>query len=126
MSGPSLRLQTGSLYVSSYTAAFAGSGGPFGYSPDTGEFAGIISSAGLAQDPFTGSLTGVMAGDVVTFVTVIENTGDAPAYGLLLRNTLPPSLMMAGFTPANVLDVSLTDGAGTPVGYSGTLFDGTG
>lgn len=126
MSGPSLRLQTGSLYVSSYTAAFAGSGGPFGYSPDTGEFAGIISSAGLAQDPFTGSLTGVMAGDVVTFVTVIENTGDAPAYGLLLRNTLPPSLMMAGFTTATVLDVSLTDGAGTPVGYSGTLFDGTG
>ena len=52
MSGPSLRLQTASLYVSSYTAAFGGSGGPFGYSPDTGEFAGVITSAGLAQEPF--------------------------------------------------------------------------
>lgn len=126
MSGPSLRLQTGSLYVSSYTAAFAGSGGPFGYSADTGEFGGIITSAGLVRDPFSGSLTGVMAGDVMTFVTVIENTGDAPAYGLVLRSTLPPGLTMAGFMPANVVDVSLTDGAGTSVGYSGNLFDGAG
>ena len=116
-----IRLQTASLYVSSYTAVFAGSGGPYGYSPETGEFGGIISSAGLAAEPFHDSLTGVMAGDVITFVTVIENTAAAPAYALQLRNTLPP-----GFSLLDVQDVSLTDGTGTPISYSGLLFDGAG
>ena len=116
-----IRLQTASLYVSSYTAVFAGSGGPYGYSPETGEFGGIISSAGLAAEPFHDSLTGVMAGDVITFVTVVENTAATPAYALQLRNTLPP-----GFSLLDVQDVSLTDGTGTPISYSGLLFDGAG
>ena len=122
MPSPSpLRLQTASLYVSSYTAVFAGLGGPFGYSPETGQFGGIISSAGLAQEPFEDSLTGVMAGDVITFVTVVENTGAAALYGLLLRNALPP-----GFTTNDLLDISLTDGAGDMVAFTGNLFDNAG
>lgn len=121
MSGPSLRLQTASLYVSSYTAAFSGSGGPFGYSPETGEFGGVISSAGLASEPFSDSLTGVMAGDIVTFVTTVENIGGAPAYALLLRGTLP-----TGFSASDVMETSLTDGAGTPIGTTGQLFDPAG
>ncbi len=121
MSGPSLRLETASLYVSSYTAAFTGSGGPYGYSPETGEFGGVISSAGLASEPFADALTGVMGGDIVTFVTTVENTGDAPAYALLLRSALPP-----GFSQSDVLETSVTDGTGNPVGFTGQLFDPAG
>ncbi len=116
---PALALQMASLYVSDYGAVFAGSGGPFGYDPNTGQFGGIISSAGLAAEPFLDSLTNLAAGDYVTFVVTIENTAPrAAAYGIILQDTLP-----AGFVlPPGGADVSITDGAGNLIGFTGDLF----
>ena len=116
---PSLALQMASLYVSDYGAVFAGSGGPFGFDPNTSQFGGVISSAGLAAEPFQDSLTNLAAGDFVTFVVTVENTAlRAAAYGLKLQDTLP-----AGFVlPPGGSGISVTDGTGTPIGFSGDLF----
>ena len=116
---PSLHLQTASLYVSDDNAIFAGSGGPFGFSPETGQFGGVISSAGLATDPFDDSLIDIVAQDIVTFVVTIENTAHAAAYGVTLRETLPPGFVL----PADGADISVVDGAGNLLDYSGDLFD---
>jgi len=120
---PSLSLQMASLYVSDNNAVFAGSGGPFGFSPFTSQFGGVISSAGLAAEPFQDSLTNVAAGDLVTFVVTVENTAvHAAAYGIMLRDTIP-----AGFViPPAGTNISVTDGGGTPLNFTGDLFDPSG
>ncbi len=120
---PSLRLQTASVYVSNEEAVWTGTGGPFGYSPFTGQFGGVISSDGLAAEPFNDQLMNVDAGDYVTFVVAVENTTvRAAAYGVVLQNNLP-----AGFRlPDEGADVCVTDGAGNLLAFTGNLFDANG
>lgn len=120
---PTLTLEMASLYVSDINAVFGGSGGPFGYSPFTGQFGGVIGSAGLAAEPFQDTLSHLAAGDLVTFVITVENTAPrAGAYGVTLRDTLPPGFVL----PPGGAGISATDGAGNTIGFTGDLFDPNG
>jgi len=117
---PLLRIQTATVYASNDNATWTGTGGPAGYSPDFGQFGDIISSAGLAQEPFADRLSGIDASDDVTFVIAVENlTPGARAYSPTVRATMPNGFVL----PDGGASISVTDGAGTPLAYSGDLFD---
>ncbi len=117
---PSLRIQTATVYASNDNATWTGTGGPVGYSPDFGQFGDVISSAGLAREPFADRLSGVDAGDDVTFVIAVENLAPgAKAYGTIIRATMPPGFVL----PADGAGLWVTDGAGNPLTFSGNLFD---
>lgn len=117
---PLLRIQTATVYTSNDDAIWTGTGGPAGYSPDFGQFGDIVSSAGLVGEPFADRLTGVDASDDVTFVIAVENlVPGAKAYSPTVRATVPNGFVL----PADGASITVTDGAGTPLSYSGNLFD---
>lgn len=117
---PSLHIQTATLYASNDHANWTGTGGPFGYSPEFDQFGGVISSAGLATEPFADQLRDIDAGDDVTFVIAVENLmPGAKAYDVLVRAGLPDGFV----APDGDASITVSDGAGTPVAYSGNLFD---
>ncbi len=117
---PSLHIQTATLYASNDHANWTGTGGPFGYSPEFDQFGGIISSAGLATEPFADQLRDIDAGDDVTFVIAVENLmPGAKAYDVLVRAGLPDGFMALDGDAS----ITVSDGAGTPLAYSGNLFD---
>jgi len=117
---PSLRIQTATVYSSNTGAVWTGTGGPFGYSPDFGQFGGVISSDGLAREPFADRLSGVDAGDEVTFVIAVEGlVPGAKAYDVMVRASIPSGFVV----PTAGAGLSVTDGAGTPLAYTGDLFD---
>ena len=117
---PLLRIQTATVYASNDAATWTGTGGPFGYSPDFGQFGGIISSAGLATEPFSDRLSGVDAGDDVTFVIAVESlVPGAKAYDVTIRSALPDGFAV----PDGGASITVSDGAGTPLAFSGDLFD---
>ncbi len=117
---PSLHIQTATVYASNDHANWTGTGGPFGYSPDFGQFGGVISSAGLATEPFADQLYGLDAGDDVTFVIAVENLmPGAKAYDVLVRAPMPDGFV----APGGDASITVSDGAGTPLAYSGNLFD---
>ncbi|MDP9095989.1 MAG: isopeptide-forming domain-containing fimbrial protein [Pseudomonadota bacterium] len=119
-SGPIFTVQTASLYASADASTFTGTGGPAAFSPFTGQFAGLVSSAGLAVEPFNDQLYDVDANDQVTFVIAVQNFGASPGYNLKLRDTLP-----VGFA-LGASDLTVVDGAGNLLGFSGNLFDAAG
>ncbi|MGB0927580.1 MAG: beta strand repeat-containing protein, partial [Pikeienuella sp.] len=103
--------------------AIQGDVGPVGFSgPGTaGQRADApITSVGIAETPIDAGdpagtpidadITGVDAGDIVTFAIVVENTGDAPngAFNVQIQDTLPAGFEIPG-TGLN-LDVRLGDG----------------
>ena len=103
--------------------------GPVGFSAPGGgcpRFGSTIHSTNLAANPINSNLSGVDAGDRVTFAIVIENTGSGltGAFDVRLRDTLP-----AGFAiPGSGLNLCVTDGSGLAMPYTdlgGGLF-GTG
>ena len=118
-SNPLLRLQTGSLYASNDESYFTGTGGPFGFSPFTSQFGGVVSSAGIDAEPFDDTVYGVRAGDEVIFVIAVQNvTAGASAYDVRLHVDLPAGFLI----PPDELNLSATDGAGTDLAVSGSLF----
>ena len=119
---PRLTIQTASLYASGDASSFSGTGGPFGFSPFTGQFGGIVSSAGLANEPFDDTVYDVATGDELTFVIAVQNTQAAAAYGIRLRDIMPTGLA----APADGVNLSITDGTGTDLAYTGDLFSAAG
>ncbi|MGI4950360.1 MAG: hypothetical protein ACRYGM_00995 [Janthinobacterium lividum] len=117
----SLIIQTGTLYASGDSSTFTGTGGPFGFSPYTSQFGGVVSSAGLQNEPFSDTVYSVASGDEVIFVVALQNAQAATAaYDLGLRATIP-----AGFVPpADGINLSVTDGAGNDLAFTGDLFAG--
>ena len=116
---PRIRLQTGSLYASNEESWFTGTGGPWGFSPWTSQFGGVVGSAGLAAEPFDGTVHNVAAGDEVIFVIAVENTEPgAMAWDVGIRAIIPPGFVL----PEDGVNLSVTDGAGTDLVVSGTLF----
>ncbi len=88
--------------------------------PDTSSprFSGTVSSGTLNNAPIDvdADIENVDAGDIVTFAIVIENEGSAPngAFNVTVADTLP-----AGFAiPTGGLNLSITDGAGTAIGFT--------
>ena len=120
---PVLTLQAATLYASGIDSTFTGTGGPFGFSPFTGQFGGVISSAGLASQPFNDTVYDVAAGDELTFVIAIQDmTPNVPVNNVTLHETMP-----AGFAvPAAGTGLIVTDGLGNDLPTSGDLFSTAG
>lgn len=70
-----------------------------------------------ASEPVDGDLVGADAGDRVTYRITAENIGSAQAFDVTIVDTSAPEL--TGCTL-----VSVTDGTGTPLAFSGTLAGG--
>lgn len=93
--------------------------------PGTGglPWTGTISSDALDNIDINSDLEGLNPGDTVTFAIVIENLGNGAAFDVVINDVLPP-----GFTiPPGGLNLNITNGAGTPVGFVGNpgdLFNG--
>ena len=115
----SLSIQTATLYASGESSTFTGTGGPWGFSPYTGQFGGVVSSAGLAGEPFDDTVYDVATGDEVIFVAAVQNfTGGTRVFDLGLRADLP-----SGFTaPEDGINLTVTDGAGNDLAFTGDLF----
>ncbi|MBP7228207.1 MAG: isopeptide-forming domain-containing fimbrial protein, partial [Longilinea sp.] len=103
--------------------------GPVAFSAPGGgcpRFTPTIHSTNLTANPINSNLSGVDAGDRVTFAIVIENTGSGltGAFDVRFRDTLP-----SGFAiPGSGLNLCVTDGTGLAMPYTdlgGGLF-GTG
>ena len=117
---PNFTIQTASLFASGDLSTFFGTGGPAAFDPFLGEFSGIVSSAGIAVEPFQDEVYDVDSGDQVSFVIAVQNFGLASGYDLQLRDTVPVGFALAG------ANLTVTDGAGNPLAYTGNLFDPAG
>ncbi|MGE3820371.1 MAG: beta strand repeat-containing protein, partial [Isosphaeraceae bacterium] len=128
---PVLNVRKGVVSTDKAGATFSpGTVGPVAFNaPGTAgsRFAGTIQSTNLAASPINSDLSGVDAGDRVTFALVIENTGSGlhGGFDVSLRDTLP-----AGFAiPGGGLNLRVVDGTGAvrPFTTLGTgLFDPSG
>ncbi|HEY9075989.1 MAG TPA: sortase [Anaerolineaceae bacterium] len=78
------------------------------------QFSGIISSSDLTTNPFNSNISGLDAGDHVTFAVVVENTGAGKdgAFDVRVRDVLP-----AGLSPVTST-VCVTDGTGAALAYT--------
>lgn len=84
-------------------------------------FTPTINSTNLATQPINSNLSGVDAGDLVTFAIVIENTGNSSngAYDVSIKDSIP-----AGFAiPAGGPNLRVVNGAGTLLSYPGVDTD---
>ncbi len=118
---PVLTLQTGTLYASGEDSTFTGTGGPWGFSPYTSQFGGVVSSAGIDGEPFDDVVYAVASGDEVIFVIAVQNRA-AAAYDLRVRAAIPPGFIV----PPEDFNLSVTDGAGTVLAQAGDLFAAAG
>ncbi|MEW6093931.1 MAG: sortase [Chloroflexota bacterium] len=85
---------------------------------NTPRWSGTINSTNLATTPIDSDVTGVDAGDTVTFAIVIENQGHSGkgAFDITLTDTLPAQFQI----PGGGLNLQIYYGDGTgPVGYTG-------
>ena len=90
--------------------------------PDLTMTKGVLSTNGsgtisppAATLPVNGNLTGADAGDQVVYRLTLENTGGAPAYDVVVTDTIP-----AGLTSCSVAATQLA--SGTVLTSSGDLF----
>ena len=116
---PILTLQTASLWASGDNSTFTGTGGPVAFDPFLGEFSDVVSSSGLATQPFQDQVYDVDAGDQVTFVIALQNFASVAGYNVKLRDTLP-----VGFA-ISASDMTVQDGAGNVLATTGNLFSAT-
>jgi large repetitive protein len=137
---PVLAIQKGVVATNKATAAFTPTpavAAPLSVTaPGSSGFrfaGGSVSSQYLAGDPrrLDSNLSGIDAGDLVTFVMIVENTGSSRlgAFDVSLADTLPPGFRIptAGESP-NQLNLQVTDGTGAAIAFTdlgGGLF-GTG
>ncbi|MEQ8661916.1 MAG: hypothetical protein RLW62_13960, partial [Gammaproteobacteria bacterium] len=116
---PALTLSKGVVASDNPAAVFDAAVGPVTFNAPgaANPFSGVIASAALASTPVDANISGgVDAGDIVTFALVIENSGGAGAFDVLLRDTLPAGFQVPG--GGLNLQVRTGDAAGTPVGFS--------
>lgn len=86
-------------------------------------FSDTINSENLAITSIDSDISGVDAGDLVTFALVIENTGHSNAYDVRIKDDLPSGFIISG----SGMNLCVTDGSGTALDYTDIgsgLFDG--
>ncbi|NOY98395.1 MAG: sortase, partial [Chloroflexi bacterium] len=81
---------------------------------------GLINSTNLAASPIDSDISGIDAGDTVTFAIVIENTGSSlkGAFDLVIRDTFPSAFEIPTTPTGLNLQVYYGDGNG-PITYNG-------
>lgn len=111
---PALNIKKGAIAADNPAAVFTPSTvGP----PGAPWAAGGVNSTNLAATQIDSNVSNVDAGDLVTFATVVENTGSGlrGAFDVAISDTVP-----AGFVvPApGVLNLQVRNGAGTALPYT--------
>ena len=126
-SQPELEITKGVVAADSAdpSAAFDAATGPVTFTaPGSAgaRFGGTITSDDLDVTPIDANVSNIDAGDTVTFAIVVENTGSAPngAFDIVIADTLPPGFVI----PASGLNLSVTDGTGAAISFTGDLFAG--
>jgi LPXTG-site transpeptidase (sortase) family protein len=81
-------------------------------------WSGTIDSAGLANFPINSNLSGVDAGDLVTFALTIENQGSSSkgAFDIAIKDSLPPGFVIP--PSGQGLNLRVSYGDGTPITYT--------
>ncbi|MCF6313106.1 MAG: isopeptide-forming domain-containing fimbrial protein [Verrucomicrobiales bacterium] len=127
ISTPELEITKGVVASDKMTATLVGSVGPVSFnSPGSGSaFTGIINSTDLELAPIDANITGLDAGDLVTFVIVVENIGSGQygAFDVNIQDTMPASFAVPSGGAG--LNLRVTDGTGAALAYTGDLFLGT-
>ena len=118
---PYLRITKGVMYTDQLAppALFSpATTGPVAFLDPTNSprWAGTISSDGLDAAPVDSDLSGVDAGDLVSFAIVVENRGSSAngAFDIRVVDTLPDGFEI----PAGGLNLQVFRGDGTPVAYT--------
>lgn len=121
---PTLNLTKGVVSSTASGAVISPSGvGPVTFAaPDVAgnPFVGTFTSANLAATPINSNVSGMDAGDRVKFAMVVENTGGADAFDVLLRDVLPTGFGIPGGGLG--LNLQVFNGAGLALGFAGDLF----
>ncbi len=126
-SEPLLKITKGVIATDNANGTFAPvTVGPVTFSaPGTAgtRFSGAITSGGLATAPVDSDASAVDAGDLVSFAIVVENLGSGHrgAHDIRIKDDLPTGYSI----PAGGLNLSITRGDGTVLGYSPLGLSGT-
>ena len=123
VAAPELSLTKGIVATTAADPTFTSAVGPVAFNApgSASSFAGGINSTNLANSPIDSDLQNADAGDLVTFAIVIENSGGAEGYDLLIQDTIPGEFL----TPPGGLNLQIRDGDGnllTHAGAAGDLF----
>ena len=121
---PTLTLHKGVVSTDAAGAVFAPTAiGPVTFAaPNTAgaPFTGSFTSAGLAATPIASDVANVDAGDLVKFAIVVENSGGADTFDLLLHDVLPSGFIVPGSGLG--LNLQVFNAAGVALASSGSLF----
>ncbi|HRE01752.1 MAG TPA: hypothetical protein PLV68_10660, partial [Ilumatobacteraceae bacterium] len=118
---PELALQKGVIATNGTGAVFAPvTVGPVAFAaPGTVGApwaAGTITTAALTATPINSNLSGIDAGDLVSFAITLENTGGADAFDVVITDTLPVGFVVP---PAGAgLNLRVYDGDRNAVAYA--------
>ena len=116
---PELEITKGVIATDRVDAVLTGSVGPAVFSaPGTSgpRFTDTITSSDLETDPIDANLSGIDAGDIVSFAITLENTGSGVngAFDVTIQDLLPPGFAIA---PGG-LNLQVTDGDGNALGFT--------
>ncbi|HXF86438.1 MAG TPA: isopeptide-forming domain-containing fimbrial protein [Anaerolineales bacterium] len=120
---PIMSSSKGVVWTSSPSGVFSPSStGPAGVTflppANAPRWTGTINSSGLASNPINSDLSGVDAGDIVTFAITLENHGTSleGAFDLVIRDLIPDIYQI----PAGGLNLQIFYGNGTgPISFVG-------
>ncbi len=121
---PTLSLTKGVVSTTASGALFSPAGvGPVTFTAPNvaaNPFTGTFTSASLATTPIDSNVSRVDAGDRVKFAIVVENTGGADAFDVLLHDVLPSGFVVPGSGLG--LNLQVFNGAGVALTFAGSLF----
>ena len=109
---PNLRIRKGVVAASNATGTFSPGVTP----PYNNGFVPPITSTILSNpNAIHSDLSNVDAGDLVTFVIVVENLGSSPygAFDIKISDTMPPGFVIPTLSP--FLNLKVTDGSGLAI-----------
>ena len=117
---PNLTIKKGVVATNDAGASYSQAVGPTTFTAPGSSgprFTSPIDSAELATTPIDANIKGVQASDTVTFADVVQNigTGLHGAFNVTIKDVLPPGFI-------NATNIEVTDGTGTPLAYTGSLF----
>ena len=122
---PELHITKGVVATDSADGQFSDTVGPVNFSaPGSGGFRGDadITESGLAATPVDANLSGIDAGDMVTFAIIAENVGHSGAFDIKITDDMPAGFDIGG----SGLNLSVTDGHGNDLDFTDASGDHVG
>jgi fimbrial isopeptide formation D2 family protein/uncharacterized repeat protein (TIGR01451 family) len=119
---PELEITKGVIATDNGDGVFTAAVGPVAFSaPGVADrWVGNITESGLDTTQIDADLTDIDAGDLVSFGITVRNVGHYAAYDIHIDDDLPSGFELPGAGLG--LNLSVTDGSGAILPYSGDLF----